>query len=378
VPKRDVNDSSIYFKYISLEDKLSRKCQRPRFFMIIGGMFGLNDILDNSSETPPFITGQELFLINGRSGISLIVDCLKPYNIWLPSYLCASIIDAIRFSETRINFFEINCRLEIDDFSWIEAIERGDLVIFIDYFGFPVDSNLIESVKNRGAFILEDASQALLTKEVGKNSDFVLYSPRKLLGIPDGGILVCHYTLEFDPASLGPPPAEWWLKSLTATILRREFDKYGGDNYWFQLFQEVEANQPIGNFKMSELSYSLIFHSFDYSEIETRRKDNFDLLLDKLSEISVYKHLPSNVVPVGFPIRVKNRDQLRQKLFSQEIYPPLHWPIDGIVPESFTESHQLESEIMTLPCDQRCSVEDMERVANFLIRELENERVSKS
>lgn len=338
--------------------------------MIIGGMFGLNEIIFKSSETPPFITGRDLFLVNGRSGISLIIDCIQPGNIWLPSYLCESIIDAIKHSGIQINFFEVNCHLEIDKISWIEQIERGDLVIFIDYFGFPVDSKIIESVKARGAFTLEDASQALLTNEVGKNSDFVLFSPRKILGIPDGGILTYRHNLEFDLESLIPPPVRWWLKSLSASLLRREFDKHGGDKYWFQLFQEVETDQPIGNFKMSELSKTLIFHSFDYSEIASQRKANFNSLLGNLSEIGIYKHLPQTVVPVGFPIRVKNRDQLRQKLFSEEIYPPLHWPIDGIVPESFAESHRLESEIMTLPCDQRYTVEDMERVAGFFSEEL--------
>jgi len=62
-------------------------------------------------------------------------------------------------------------------------------------------------------------------------------------------------------------------------------------------------------------------------------------------------------------MRVQNRDRLRQILFDQEIYPPVHWPIQDVVSEKFIESHRLSAEIMTLPCDQRYDIRDMERMA---------------
>jgi hypothetical protein len=121
---------------------------------------------------------------------------------------------------------------------------------------------------------------------------------------------------------------------------------------------------------MSELSWTLLRYSFDYLAIAQRRVANYRLLLNKLGDIALFTHLPENVVPLGFPLRVRRRDSLRQILFDNQIYPPVHWPTQGIVPQEFSESHKLADEIMTLPCDQRYGGEDMERMASIILKEV--------
>jgi hypothetical protein len=71
---------------------------------------------------------------------------------------------------------------------------------------------------------------------------------------------------------------------------------------------------------------------------------------------------------MGCPIRTKNRDEIRQALFKEHIYPPIHWSIRGVVPEFFEDSHRLSNEIMTLPCDQRYGREDMEKISELILR----------
>jgi hypothetical protein len=97
-------------------------------------------------------------------------------------------------------------------------------VIFIDFFGFPHDRQLAAYVKEKDAWVLKDACQALLSSHAGESSDFVLFSLRKWIGVPDGGILRVPESFPFIDISLEPPPATWWLKALQAAILRREFD----------------------------------------------------------------------------------------------------------------------------------------------------------
>jgi hypothetical protein len=79
-------------------------------------------------------------------------------------------------------------------------------------------------------------------------------------------------------------------------------------------------------------------------------------------------------VPLGFPVRLRNRDTVRQGMFKHDIYPPVHWPIKGKVPVEFRASHRLARQVMTIPCDQRYSVEEMKRVAGVL-RRLKPERI---
>jgi hypothetical protein len=103
---------------------------------------------------------------------------------------------------------------------------------------------------------------------------------------------------------------------------------------------------------------------------EEFRCHNCQVRNDQLGEFAVFPQLPAKVVPLGFPIRLKNRDQVRQRLFEHQIYPPVHWPLEGIVPDEFRNSHQLAANIMTLPCDQRYDGHDMMRMATLVLEGL--------
>ena len=345
------NDSSVEFEI------------RPR---IIGGMFGLEEISKPNGSSPSFLKGQDVFLVNGRSGISLLVDHLSPPQVWMPSYLCGSMVKAVDQELTTLNFYEVDYDLSVPSLEWLDNVQPNDLVVLIDYFGFPCDKTCATQAKGRGAWVLEDASQALLSETTDYFSDFILFSPRKFLGIPDGGIIRVNCDVDFNDVDLQSPPANWWLKSFHATVLRREFDLYGGNRRWFELFQETNAEGPIGNYTISELSKMMLMHSFDYSKIAQKRIDNYQVLSEKLNGLALFPNLPLGVVPLGFPVRMKNRDRLRRALFNHQIYPPVHWPLQGVVPEEFRDSHKLVNEIMTLPCDQRYGNKDMEWMAEVI------------
>jgi dTDP-4-amino-4,6-dideoxygalactose transaminase len=334
-------------------------------------MFGLEKIIPNANDRiPPFLKGRDIFLANARSGIWLLTERLSPSQVWMPSYLCGGMLTAVDQSATKVRFYEVNFDLAMPSSAWLDNVQPGDLVILIDYFGFPCDSSCATWAKEQGAWVLEDAAQALLSGEVGRFSDFVLFSPRKFLGVPDGGVLVLNHELDLHDIGLSPSPEKWWLKAFYAGVLRREFDIYGENRRWFELFQQTEPTGPIGYYAMSELSKALLMHSFDYSTIAQRRIDNYKFLAQVLADIALFPSLPADTVPLGFPVRVKNRDRLRQVLFNRQIYPPVHWPIQDIVPRKFEDSHRLANEIMTLPCDQRYNQQDMKRMTRIICKEL--------
>jgi len=338
---------------------------------IIGGMFGLELMINPDGGIPPFVKDRSIFLVNASSAIWLLVRQLSPSHVWIPSYLCHAILESIRRSDRKPNFYEVGEDLAIPSFDWLLKVEKGDLVLLIDYFGFPCDPEFILAVKERGAWVLEDASQALLTEEVGRFSDFVIYSLRKHLGIPDGGILNSNCSIDLNSIELSPPPTGWWLKAFTASVLRREFDQFGGSRQWFELFQMSEAEAPIGAYRMSELSQTILLNGLDFTWMAERRIDNYRSL-SSLEKVALIQDLPPGVVPLGFPIRLRNRDRLRQILFANEIYPPIHWQIQGFVPKSFMGSHRLSSEILTLPCDQRYDSSDMERMSQIILEVIGN------
>lgn len=309
-------------------------------------------------------------MVNVRSCIRLLLEQLKPRNVWMPSYLCGAMLQSLRNISSQLRFIPVDANLRVEADEWIAEVEVGDVVVLIDYFGFAIEQGIASIVRARGAWILEDACQALLSDHVGRYSDFVVVSPRKFIGIPDGGILYSVTNCGLLPMPMLSPPDGWWLKSLLAGISRREFDIFGGDRNWYHLFQQVESEQPVGNYRMSELSEAILQHCLDKTDLSARRRSNYRLLLDELSEFALYKDMPEDVTPAGFPIVTACRDVLRKTLFAYNIYPPIHWVIEGIVPAHFVQSHKLASGIMTLPCDHRYNAEDMHYIAKCVKRHI--------
>jgi dTDP-4-amino-4,6-dideoxygalactose transaminase len=244
------------------------------------------------------------------------------------------------------------------------------MVVVIDYFGFPFEMGWEEEARGRGAVVVRDACQALLSTAESVRSDYHVYSPRKFLGIPDGGILTGTTVVPEERRQLEEAPAEWWLGGLVATVLRRSFDRHGGVRDWFELFQRYEATAPVGTYRMSEVSRRII-EATDHAALAERRVRNYRVLADLLGDIALFPNLPAGVVPLGFPVRVPSRDKLRKALFDREIYPAVHWPVPSAVPGRFAEPRRLAAEVMTLPCDQRYSPGTMERVARLVSTALE-------
>ena len=63
-----------------------------------------------------------------------------------------------------------------------------------------------------------------------------------------------------------------------------------------------------------------------------------------------------------------NWEETRKRFvsFADEIFPPIHWPIEAVVPLEFRASQRLAGKILTLPCDQRYGVAAMERMAEVV------------
>jgi len=183
-------------------------------------MFGLPETVEPKVAIKPhqwkFLDDANLFLANGRSGIMVLIDRLAPTSVWMPSYLCHTMIEAVDQKKTNLRFYEVGYNLHISS-----TVQHGDLVVLIDYFGFPLSSKVAGLVKEQGGYVLEDACQALLSGGVGRFSDFVVFSPRKFLGVLDGGVLTPNQELDFHDIDLAPPPGECWLKALYAGVLRR-------------------------------------------------------------------------------------------------------------------------------------------------------------
>ncbi len=324
-----------------------------RIYSIGGGMFGKEPTHEGAPQNLQFTKGKHLKLFNARSGIHILCQLLKPDRIWIPSHICESVIQAIP-QDSSISFYPVSNTLTIKDEDWLRKIQKGDLAIFVDYFGFNLNEAIMAKAKTKGAWILQDAAQALLSSFKRPFADFILYSPRKFLGIPDGGILESNCTEDFSSIELEPAPKRTEQQFAKAFANRSAFDK-DGRTTWFDDYRLAEIQNRSGSYEMGKQASSLLNNGMNYWLMEVRRRENYSRLLKSLGSIALLNHLPSDVVPLGFPIVHEKRDLIQRALFGKQIYCPIHWMINSSIQSSVRQTHSLSNQILTLLCDHRMS-----------------------
>jgi dTDP-4-amino-4,6-dideoxygalactose transaminase len=330
-----------------------------------------------------FITnGPKCFLTSsGRDSLKLIIKILglsHTDEVLLPAYLCQEML--IPFQEERVNFafYKVNCNLvaDIDDIK-VKISGNTKALLVIHYFGYrqPVEE-IRKSFKEHSIYLIEDTAQSFLTKYngqfLGRSGDLAFTSFRKFLPVLDGSLLVINRG--------GPRnDFEWRTPSLRHfSYLCLRYLGMKSKNLYLKthlvpkpvfLYIFRAADKMLNKYpkpaKMSSLSKRVLY-TFDFDDIILKRRRNFQHLLDNWrSDIiqPVFRELPADVCPLGFPVFSKDRDYVKHNLIERRIYPPVHWnlPLD-ISKEEFGLSWEISRHILTIPIDQRYELSEMDYI----------------
>lgn len=337
---------------------------------MIGGFFGLEKIsLDESFNGESSILSQwtinrqfQLFS-NCRSAIVALKDSLDSKTIWLPEIFCDSFntlnqirtypLDPTSF-DADLNFFNRN-------------LEFGDLVVVMDFFGKEPSDNFREYMKGRNEIIwIEDASQNLLP--TFSWSDYTVFSPRKLFGVPDGGLLVKSKKTTWDVDLRHLKPIGNLSSTRTAAILRSIFSDFDDLSQFYDLYKSEESHL---NFEFSEISPITVWimKYIAVHQLADLRVRNFSTLYKSLShllppEFSANLNLNS-LIPFGFPIYCNDRDKIQAKLAYHKVFCAIHWRNQLSPYESNRQRNHREKQL-TLPCDHRYGDSEMQRIIELV------------
>lgn len=117
-------------------------------------------------------------------------------RFWVPDYFCNQSLAGVRAAGAELVFYSLQDSLAPDWARCTEsaAIAPPDVFLLVHYFGIESDVEAAHGfAQMHGALLVEDCAHALLpTGRVGSRGDFVLFSPHKLLPIPDGAILAAR------------------------------------------------------------------------------------------------------------------------------------------------------------------------------------------
>ena len=126
---------------------------------------------------------------NARTCLSVILDNLSISKLYIPSYICNSLIDVIRKKNIAYEVYTIDLKfLPTENFK----LASSEFFLYVNYFG--VCSINIRKLNNiYGKQLIIDNSMAFFAN----NNEYICFnSARKFFGVPDGayisGIKVKH------------------------------------------------------------------------------------------------------------------------------------------------------------------------------------------
>ena len=262
--------------------------------------------------------------------------------------------------------------------------------------------------KERELFLFEDCAHSLFSsfgdRPLGSYGDVSIFSFRKSLPIPDGGVLVINNPeIEYPiPQTYNP----WIYRSKDLLYLinghyvyssgdpgllhlimgkisdwRNNGKGLDGDGYEKrQLHDEKITMYPEyayfwpqieKNYGISGVSQKIL-NSVSPHLIVSKRRENFKFLLSSIKGISqlrpIFNELPTGVCPLVFPVLVEDRESLRVQFRKKDIALGRWWQFfhEQVPWENFPEAVRLKNHLVSIPVHQDVSIPLLEKLVEEL------------
>jgi perosamine synthetase len=318
----------------------------------------------------------------GRDALAVAVSSLDlgvEDTVLLPSYLCREVVKPF-LGKTRVEYYAVGHDLTVDPD--VIRLNIGDtrikLMMIINYFGFlqPYRSEIKRMCADNGIVLMEDCAHSLLTEGSGEVGDVCIFSFRKILPLPDGGGL----RMSMGKNAVTPVYYPKIYSNVLSTLIilkslltvRAEIFSRAGLTSRKKCLAPANENSPSRRkiLPLSSYAFNGIANS-SFSEISERRRRDYQFW-QKLAEETnsftpVFSHLPLGVCPLGYPIRVKERDRLKYRLQEQGIFLKIHWHLPEVIGKEFVNSHKLSKSTITLPVYPELVEREREAIVGALI-----------
>jgi len=320
----------------------------------------------------------------GRDALSLALISLNldtRDTVLLPAYTCQEVLRSF-VSKVGVAFYDVRPDLTIDPDEIRSKLKRGriGMVLITDYFGFlqPHRREIRKICDEQGICLVEDCAHSLLTGGAGEVGDFAIYSFRKILPVPDGGGLRInregtkvspeYYPKIYSNALSLTAIAKSQLNIHTEMLSRARVASH--TNY---VIANVTARK--GNERILPLSYFAQYgvSKVSLAEVMRKRREDFqfwsEVSLGNPSLAPVFRELPAEVCPLGFPVKVRERGSLEARARKAGILLSVHWRLDETLAPECGSSHELSKEMLTLPVYPHLTRKKREILAAVVIGE---------
>lgn len=277
----------------------------------------LPDWLADEQWVPP---GHRAVYAYARSGLRAVLREPEPGLALIPEFLPPGVVSCFRATGHSVEFYPVNADLSLPAERLDNRLRsaRPSVVMFVHYFGFADESfpSLVETAHDVGTFVVEDAARGLFSRDdagrlLGSVGDAAVFSLRKVLPIPHGGLVVASsptlpeagqpLTERLELLKRLVTPAESMLRW---TKLRGSISEY--DHLRHIDYDETELEDPPGLWPPASPGWLSRFDLARSSprDIVNARRRRYGTLYDGLSGIDGVSVISPSPRPTAAPFGV--------------------------------------------------------------------------
>ena len=291
-------------------------------------------------------------------------------EVLLPDYICYSVAEVLCRLNISFKHYHIMASFVPDLESIKDEIIKSKgqkCLVLVNYFGFVDLDETIIAIRTEfpEVTIIVDDVQNFYGFGCHVDYDYCFSSFRKWFAVPEGAAII-NKEGNLQP-HLFLKDADYISYKLAGNLLKNH-SEITGDFVALELIEKGERMMDQEYlYRCADISNDLL-HRIDVDFVKQKRKINAAYLHERLQRLEICHLYDPDVTPLFIPIVVsgKIRNKIRDRLFAERIYTPVHWPVRDQTKQGNNELYQTE---LSLICDQRYDEEDMER----MLRGLEDE-----
>lgn len=319
---------------------------KGRFIVEYGGFLPFE--LQKGDEYFNEYTQNTIKLNSGRSAFKYALIEMNPKKIYIPYYICETMVNVVKELGIDFEYYRINI-----DLMPIEVnLLSGEYILWVNYFGIMEEEKILY-IHNKYKNVIYDNTQAFFIKPI--QDSYNIYSCRKFFGVCDGAYLI--------KKDIRRKELKKDYSANRSTFILRSIEE--GSNSVYNI--NLQNEKSIGN-EMLKMSYltERIMKSINYTNVKNIRRDNFYYWHDKLESMNEFT-IPLNVEsPLYYPFLIK-KEGVKEELIKRKVYVPTLWKN---ILEIFDEEEfefDLAKYLVCLPIDQRYTNEDINNMSNILM-----------
>jgi len=342
---------------------------------------------------PPFDSTNVHWFYFARNAVWNAVKMfgLEGGEVLVPSYHHGVEIEALVHAGAKPVFYRVGSRWDVD-LADVEARIGPDTraLYLIHYTGFPGPArDMKDLAEKHGLVLIEDCALSMLSSDgevkLGTIGDVAIFCLYKTMPVPNGGALQVNGSARCDVSLLRAPPMSSVFNHTASALLKNMEMRGGRAGRWARSLVRSLAHGAVRASQIERIATGTmhfdpahaglgisplslrIARSHDFANTIAVRRRNYLMLLDQLAPVCppLFDTLPKGVCPLFYPLQVKHKAALLQRLESDGIGAIDFWRDShpDCDPGLFPETSQLRNSIIEIPCHQDIDIETMARMA---------------